>query len=115
MMVAVAMMFVTSFPLGMVLAFFFGAGFGTFTSVREDDICFRLEITFVCVYSTLTVCCAVLFPPSPPPRCRPQVDLAMAVDVLENKRLGKTSFFSPVACCQDGRCVFHLLFIKLTS
>ena len=39
----------------------------------------------------------------------------MAVDVLENKRLGKTSFFSPVACCQDGRCVFHLLFIKLTS
>ena len=65
-MVAVAMMFVTSFPLGMVLAFFFGAGFGTFTSVREDDICFRLEITFVCVYSTLTVCCFVS-PLSPSP------------------------------------------------
>jgi Na+/melibiose symporter-like transporter len=46
---AIALMFVTSFPLGMVIGFFFGAGFGTFTSV----------------------------------------DLAMAVDVLRNDRLGR--------------------------
>ena len=46
---AIGMMFVTSFPLGLIIGFFFGAGFGTFTSI----------------------------------------DLAIAIDVLDPKKLGR--------------------------